>query len=356
LKFICTAATHIIHKYQEFNMYGNFNLTMIFNHKNTPAKSISAVCLGLSFFILAVPAAIAETFSIGGFSLNTNAQFRLKDGHPVMFTWALNSSDNDQQFDRQAANLLKHRSTGKCLNAYQPAIGSEVNVYPCNATDGDQKFSFVAAGTNINLIQRMGTNLCLSMTTQSANIPIVLQTCNSSDPKQKFTSNASTVLSPGTAQAKINAFVQQFEGTPNIQRYDTQAYPGQCVTLIARYLQEHYGASRTSLTLGNGKDTAGVVANQFSQSFAAISAPGDPVPGSIMSFPSLAAPYGHVAIVINSTRVGNTLNVTILESNGNNLAGTAQGTSVTRRSITINATNFVSPTYGNSIYWTNPKN
>jgi surface antigen len=302
-------------------------------------------------FVIAVPAAIAETFSINGIALNTNANFRLKDGHPIMSNWALNSSDNDQQFDRQAGNLLKHRSTGKCLNAYQPVVGSEVNVYPCNASDGDQKFSFVAAGNNINLIQRIGTNLCLNMPNRTTPIPIVLATCNSSDPNQKFTGNDNSV------QAKVNSFISRFQGTTNIQRYDLLGdprYQGQCVTLIARYLQEYYGANRSLLSLGDGKDTAGVVANQFSQYFFPISNPSDPVTGSIISFPTLAAPFGHVALVISSQRVNNILNITILDSNGDNLA--FQGKSVVaRRSITVNAINFTSPTHGTRIYWTNPK-
>jgi Ricin-type beta-trefoil lectin domain/CHAP domain len=325
------------------------------NSGNT--KALSIFCLALSFMGATITLASAETFSIGGTALNTNNQFPLKDGQPIMSTWTLNPTDNDQQFDRLSGNLLRHKSTNKCLNAYQPAAGSVVNVYPCNANDGDQKFSLIPVGNNTNLIQRMGTNFCLDMPSRSSNLRIMLQNCNTGNTNQKFVSDAGSANNQ-SSQAKINSFINAFQGTRNIQRYDywnNSDYQGQCVTLIARYLQEYYGASRSSLTLGHGKNTAANIANQFSQSFLPVSDPSNPIPGSIMSFPSLGGSYGHVALVVSSQRNGNTLSVTILDSNGDNLA--LQGTSmVTRRNITVNAINGVSPTHGNGIYWTNPKN
>jgi hypothetical protein len=163
---------------------------MIVKKITAVTKVISSVCLGLSFIVTMIPSAMAETFSIDGMALNTNSRFPLKDGHPIMSTWALNPNDNDQQFDRRNGNLVQHRSTGKCLNAYQPSVGSIVNVYPCNTNDGDQKFSFISVGNNINLIQRMGTNLCLDMDGRSANIRMKLWTCNSGNANQRFVSNA----------------------------------------------------------------------------------------------------------------------------------------------------------------------
>jgi Ricin-type beta-trefoil lectin domain len=148
-----------------------------------------------------IPAAMAETFSIDGMALNTNSRFPLKDGHPIMSTWSLNPNDNDQQFDRQNNNLLQHRSTGKCLNAYQPAPGSIANVYPCNPSDGDQKFSFIPAGNNTTLIQRNGTNLCLDMPNRNASIRMTLSTCSSSNPNQRFVSNAGVTTNNPPPQA-----------------------------------------------------------------------------------------------------------------------------------------------------------
>lgn len=152
----------------------------------------ATVCFALSFIVITIPSAMAETFSIDGMALNTNSRFPLKDGHPIVSIWSLNPNDNDQQFDRRNGNLVQHRSTGKCLNAYQPSVGSIVNVYPCNANDGDQKFSFISVGNNINLIQRVGTNLCLDMDSRSPNTRMKLWNCNSNFQNQRFVSNAGT--------------------------------------------------------------------------------------------------------------------------------------------------------------------
>lgn len=146
--------------------------------------------MGLSFAMTMVPAAMAETFSIDGMALNTNSNFPRKDGHPIMSTWRLNPNDNDQQFDRQGQSL-RHRSTGKCLNAYQPSVGSIVNVYPCNGNDGDQKFAILSAGGNVNLIQKIGTNLCLDMDSRNQNTRMKLWNCSANFPNQRFVSNAS---------------------------------------------------------------------------------------------------------------------------------------------------------------------
>jgi Peptidase family M23/Ricin-type beta-trefoil lectin domain len=160
------------------------------NTKNTTLRILSAVCLGMSSIALVAPKIMAETFSIDGIALNTNNGFPLKDGHPIMSTWPLSNTDNDQQFDVINGNQLRHKSTGKCLNAYQPANGSKVNVYPCNVNDGDQKFTFIAAGNNIKLIQRAGTSLCLDMPNRNANTQIILWDCNSGNANQRFVSNA----------------------------------------------------------------------------------------------------------------------------------------------------------------------
>jgi hypothetical protein len=325
------------------------------NRRNFLGLAVMQSGLGAFLVLGLAGTALAETFSIDGTALNTNAQFPLKDGHPIVSTWPLNNSDNDQQFDRLAGNLLKHRSTGKCLNAYQPASGSTVNVYPCNTNDSDQKFTFVSVGGNTNLIQRAGTNLCLNMANRNSYQRILLQNCNSSNANQRFVSNAGASTSGvRNSKRKIDAFASQFTGVTGITRYDTKSYDGQCVTLIARYLQEHYGASRTSLSLDNGGGTATAVANQFSSSFLPTKDPADPIPGSVISFPNApySSGYGHVALVISAQRSGSSLILSILDSNGD---GRAPNTKVTQRSVTINTTNYSATGYGGRIYWTNPK-
>jgi hypothetical protein len=176
--------------------------------------------------------------------------------------------------------------------------------------------------------------------------------------------------SHNTSQANVNNFVNSWLGK-TITRGEN-SYPGQCVTLIARYLQDYYGASKTSLILDNGGQTAAKIPQiaQLSNSFSPISDPSDPIPGSIISFPN--AKYsgncgtvsnprlcGHVALVVSSKRNVNNLEVTILDSNWDGKAGSSL---VDKRTITIYSpppnSYATGPTdaYGNGILWVNPKN
>ncbi len=113
--------------------------------------------------------------------------------------------------------------------------------------------------------------------------------------------------------------------------------------------------------MDHGRGTAQAVGRNFPNAFLPISDPSDPIPGSIISFPN--APFsgncdgrlcGHTALVVNSSRSGQNLNLQILDSNGDNLA--TQGRSkVQLRNITINTRDYSSPGYGNAIQWVNPK-
>ncbi len=137
------------------------------------------------------------------------------------------------------------------------------------------------------------------------------------------------------SQRKVAAFVNFANGQRGIRRYDISGwdYDGQCVTLIARYLQEHYGASRNNLSLDNGRGTAASVGRQFPNYFLPLSDPSDPIPGSIISFPQIGGGYGHVALVVNSQRSGDNLNIQILDSNGDNAGSNSV---VTLRQLTVN--------------------
>ena len=85
-----------------------------------------------------------------GLALNTNNNFRRVYGQPRMSISRYNINDRDQQFQSSPVNSgdyvyygIKHRSTGKCLNVYNPRFenGAEVNVWPCDPNDEDQMFS-----------------------------------------------------------------------------------------------------------------------------------------------------------------------------------------------------------------------
>ncbi|WP_310489035.1 CHAP domain-containing protein [Chamaesiphon sp. VAR_69_metabat_338] len=156
------------------------------------------------------------------------------------------------------------------------------------------------------------------------------------------------------SQRKVAAFVGFANGQRGIRRYDISGsdYDGQCVTLVARYLQEHYGASRSNLSLDHGRGTAASVGRQFSNSFLPLSDPSDPIPGSIISFPQIGGGYGHVALVVSSQRSGENLNIQILDSNGD---GAGSNSVVTLRNLTVNTRSLTAQGYGGSIQWVNPR-
>jgi CHAP domain len=156
------------------------------------------------------------------------------------------------------------------------------------------------------------------------------------------------------SQRKVAAFVNFANGQRGIKRYDLSGwdYDGQCVTLIARYLQEHYGAARSNLSLDNGRGTAASVGRQFPNYFLPLSDPSDPIPGSIISFPQIGGGYGHVALVVNSQRSGSNLNIQILDSNGD---GAGSNSVVTLRQLTVNTRSLTAQGYGGNIQWVNPK-
>jgi hypothetical protein len=156
------------------------------------------------------------------------------------------------------------------------------------------------------------------------------------------------------SQRKVSDFVNFANGKKGIRRYDLSGweYDGQCVTLIARYLQDHYGAARSNLSLDHGRGTAASVGRQFPNYFLPLSDPSDPIPGSIISFPHIGGGYGHVALVVNSQRSGDNLNMQILDSNGD---GTGSNSVATLRQLTVNTRSLTARGYGGNIQWVNPK-
>jgi murein DD-endopeptidase MepM/ murein hydrolase activator NlpD len=158
-------------------------------------------------------AASAETFvisnSIGNSNkaLNTNRNFRLIDGHPRMSLWTHNINDADQHFDRlqgaRGGQLLRHRSTGKCLNAYRRWNGAEVNVYPCNANDPDQNFNvenLSNGDVQIRLSEiRNNVQFCIDSPTRNDGGAVTLWQCNSGG-NQRFRINGETITPPPSGQ------------------------------------------------------------------------------------------------------------------------------------------------------------
>lgn len=149
------------------------------------------------------------------------------------------------------------------------------------------------------------------------------------------------------------AFFRWAVGQSNIARLDRNDLRGECVTLIARYLQEVYftGSDRTRpIAIGNGGQTAGSVASQFPQFFQPTTNVGLPRRGAIISFPGIAAPWGHTAIVMASQQLPNgQRQVKIMDSNG------PQGRIVREQTWWINIPNGTAQSYGSNIYWSNPR-
>ncbi|AFY31832.1 RICIN domain-containing protein [Calothrix sp. PCC 7507] len=175
---------------------------------NNICKSVALAIGSLSLALFVGSAsAHAETFSVqGGMALNTNNNFSRIDGNPRMSIYRLNNNDNDQQFDRLSGNrggiLLKHRSTGKCLNAHYLSQGSQINVWPCDANDPDQNWNLVNVGSGYNLIKRTGTNLCVDSPTRDNQGKVHLINCDANNGNQRW--NSSSSPPPIVSNGQIN--------------------------------------------------------------------------------------------------------------------------------------------------------
>jgi murein DD-endopeptidase MepM/ murein hydrolase activator NlpD len=116
----------------------------------------------------------AETFSINNFAMDTGNHInRINGGGPQMKQWALDSNHPNQNFDQvpgyRGGMLLKHRSTGLCLNAYRASAGSLINTFNCNPNDPEQNFVMHDHGNSYRMINLAYTNLCVDSTPQPEN-------------------------------------------------------------------------------------------------------------------------------------------------------------------------------------------
>ncbi|MCU0541979.1 MAG: PA14 domain-containing protein [Oscillatoriaceae cyanobacterium Prado104] len=132
-------------------------------------------------------------------------------------------------------------------------------------------------------------------------------------------------------------------------------YRGQCVTLIARYVQEVFlpADQRTvPRAFGDGKDTARVVSQMLPNNFEPYTRNGLPERGAIISFPGPNTQYGHVGIVMESRYNNGRREVRIMDSNGDNLH---VNSTVREYSwwVSVDAGGY-NP-YGGTNGWTNPR-
>jgi hypothetical protein len=90
----------------------------------------------------------------------------------------------------RGGTLLKHRSTGKCLNAHYVSGGAEINVWPCDANDPDQNWNLDSVSNGRILIKRTGTNLCVDTPTRDNAGKVILWGCDGNNPNQRWLSSA----------------------------------------------------------------------------------------------------------------------------------------------------------------------
>jgi hypothetical protein len=124
---------------------------------------------------------------------NTNNNYHQVDGNPVMSSWDFSSCDPDQNFDRKpggkGGELLVHRSTGKCLNAYRRWNGAEINVYPCDPNDPDQNWNFCVDAPIHNNTGRVGMWTWHHGNTTSADAKFQLLSSDSNETSSRYYNN-----------------------------------------------------------------------------------------------------------------------------------------------------------------------
>lgn len=157
----------------------------------------------------------AESFSIDGKSLNTNNSFSKIDGEPRISHWMTVPNDPDQDFERIPGNkggtLLKHKSTGKCMNAYRKFNGAQFNVWGCNLNDPDQNWQVNSLGGGAVQLKLAGTNLCADMSDRNNGGKTHLWTCDTNNGNQRWQSNAGR--NAGGIFSRVNNAWQIVPGT-----------------------------------------------------------------------------------------------------------------------------------------------
>lgn len=194
--------------------------------------------------------AFAEMFTVfENMSLNTNEQFRKINGQPRMSIYLTNDNDTDQKLERINGNrggtLLKHDSTGKCLNATDLSNGSELNVSPCDANNPNQNFVISDIGNGHVEIKLANTNLCVDAPIGENEGIVHLWECFGNVNQRWKTTTFPTTQPPSNP-----------EGTPLLQQQGAQYFKDRPQFYIAGniFAQSAYGSSlvnNTGSTEGN---------------------------------------------------------------------------------------------------------
>jgi hypothetical protein len=198
--------------------------------------------LNLGLFLLSlftVSPAFADTYSNGGFALNTNNNIRRYDGYPEMINWTLDNNDPDQHLDRQktqvnvSATMLQNRKTKGCLNSHY-GVGSRTNAWnPCNPKDPDMAWFLLTQNDGSVLLQNSRSRLCLQMQSRSNYGFNTMQTCDGKNANQKWRINASNIITLPSTNAVQRAKAWVDLGIPYNQKSQYQGYRQDCSGLVS---------------------------------------------------------------------------------------------------------------------------
>jgi hypothetical protein len=132
--------------------------------------------------------------------------------------------------------MLKHRGTGKCLNAYSKYSGAEPFVWACNPADMDQNWEMLDKGNGYVLYRLKNTGMCLTADTPVGNSSIVaLRDCayNGANGTQDWIGSLNP-NSPVYGGTPISANPPGTTPLPTTQQVVTNADPLNEVWIVAR--------------------------------------------------------------------------------------------------------------------------
>ena len=154
-------------------------------------KKILAICTLASVFVFTPGLAQAATYMFHHDSqaLNTNYNFSKTGGQYRMSTYQVDEHDLDQHFEvlqNGDGVMLKHKSTGKCLQANEIRQGGAVTVGRCNSTYATQQWRVTHLGGHVRTLQVKGTNFCLDNYNRQNEGGTHLWGCNGANPNQRW--------------------------------------------------------------------------------------------------------------------------------------------------------------------------
>ncbi len=234
-----------------------------------------------------------------------------------MILWDHNVNSDNQNFDvipgNRGGQLLRHRSTGMCLNAYRAGAGSLVNTFSCNANDPEQNFVIADHGNWYRVIRLANTNFCVDSTPSTNNgQQVIMWHClpNGQNHFQRWLSRGSSGFTPapggssgststlgvqvnfGSASYRQNNPFWRNYAPQSVGGYLWEVVKGNCTWYANGRLRElGYSAGDLNRLVGNAKDWAWQARN------AGIPTGNTPKVGAIAQWVSGGGGYGHVAVV-----------------------------------------------------------